>query len=366
MNMKSLFRMTLIALVVFCCFFESAANGSLSLIRPSRDGTHFVRADSNSRFTIWGFNYEHDNDGLISGSDWKKHWPAVVEDFKIMKSLGANTIRIHLQTFKYMPTPAEPNQAALDELTDMLKLAEKMGIYLDITGLACYRKDKVARWYKDANEPLRWAVQARFWQAVAQTCKDSPAVIFYDLMNEPVVPSGKPTTDMLAGDAFGGKFYVQNITLDPAGRAPPEIAKAWVEKLTAAIKKYDKNRMITIGEIPWSQTWPGWKPLFHSREIGRYLDFVSVHMYPKTNEIPKALDVLNAYKVGKPILVEEMFPLSCTAEEMESYMAQTKNIVAGWITFFWRDRDALSNAVVLEWAKRFQKMQPEMADPNTL
>lgn len=359
-------RIRFLIIVVIClCAVQCMAKKSLPLIQPSKDGSHFVRTDTNSPFIIWGFNYDHDNDGLIAGCEWKKHWPAVVEDFKIMKSLGANTIRLHLSTMKYMPKVSEPNQTALHELTDILKLAEKMNMYLDITGLACYRKEKVPQWYRDANESLRWSVQANFWEAIAKICKDSPAVIFYDLMNEPLIPA-KAEKDMLVGEGFAGRFYVQNITLDPAGRTQQEIIESWLKTLTAAIKKYDKKRMITVGEIPWSQIWPNWKSSFHSGQAGRYLDFAAIHMYPKTNEITKALDALNAYPAGKPILIEEGFPLNCSSEDMETYMNKTKNFTAGWISFFWRDRDPNSNAVVLDWAQRFQKIRSKIVEPNTL
>jgi hypothetical protein len=59
---------------------------------------------------------------------------------------------------------------------DLLKLAEKHGIYLDITCLACYRKNQRAAWYDVLPDKERWAAQARFWESVADTCAASPAV----------------------------------------------------------------------------------------------------------------------------------------------------------------------------------------------
>jgi hypothetical protein len=51
-------------------------------------------------------------------------------------------------------------------------------------------------------------VQARFWQAVAGRCAESPAVFCYDLMNEPVVPGGQRTGGDWLGPAFGDKHFV--------------------------------------------------------------------------------------------------------------------------------------------------------------
>ena len=78
-------------------------------------------------------------------------------------------------------------------------------------------------------------MQARFWQAVAGRCKDSPAVFCYDLMNEPVVPGGKTKGWRLAGQPFAGKHFVQFITLDQQDRPRPDIARQWVRRRTCPL-----------------------------------------------------------------------------------------------------------------------------------
>jgi hypothetical protein len=77
-----------------------------------------------------------------------------------------------------------------------------------------------------------------FWRAVADTVKASPAVLAYDLINEPVVPSvdtpcwlgpdpdGQPPSAPGCQEPFGGSFFVPNLTRTPAGRAPGAIAQA--------------------------------------------------------------------------------------------------------------------------------------------
>jgi hypothetical protein len=69
-----------------------------------------------------------------------------------------------------MKSERELNRESLDQLARLLKLAEKNGLYLDITGLGCYDKRDVPQWYNDLGEGPRWDVQARFWEAVARTC----------------------------------------------------------------------------------------------------------------------------------------------------------------------------------------------------
>ena len=370
--------MTLAVVTDFGCATDSSsarrstapAELKLELIRPSKDGTGFVRAESGGKFVAWGFNYDHDDSGRLIEDYWQQEWPTVVEDFKEMKALGANVVRIHLQVARFMNRPQEPNEAALRQLARLVDLAEQTGLYLDLTGLGCYHKQDVPQWYDAMGEAERWDVQALFWEAVARTCAESPAIFCYDLMNEPIAPGGdQKQTEWLLGE-LGGKFFVQRITLDPAGRTAKQVAKTWVDKLVAAIRKHDDRHMITVGVIPWAHTWPGAKPLFYSPEVGENLDFASVHFYPKKGEVEKALTALAVYDVGKPLVVEEMFPLNCGTEELDAFVDGSRKIADGWIGFYWgktideyaaRGGD-LAAAVTKSWLTYFCAKAPEILE----
>jgi hypothetical protein len=92
--------------------------------------------------------------------------------------------------------------------------------------------------------------------------------------------------------------------------------------------------MITVGVIPWAHVWPKARPLFYSKQVGENLDFASVHFYPKKGQVEKALAALAVYEVGKPLVVEEMFPLSCGIEELEGRISTWRGRLprAGWST----------------------------------
>jgi len=346
---------------------RTAAADKLECIRPSPDGSHFLAAESGKRFIAWGVNYDHDDAGRLLEDYWQKEWPTVAEDFAEIKALGANVVRIHLQVAAFLDSPREPNDASLAQLAKLVKLAEQTGLYLDLTGLACYHKQDVPPWYDALSESERWDVQARFWEAVARTCAASPAIFCYDLMNEPILPGAdKVETDWLAG-AFAGKYFVQRIALDLAGRTRAQVAKAWVEKLVAAIRKHDTQHMITVGVIPWAHTFPGAKPLFYSQDVGAKLDFVSVHFYPKKGEVEKALTALAVYDVGKPLVIEEMFPLSCSQQEMDAFIDRSRNIVDGYLSFYWgktidqyAQQDDLPAAVIAAWLRYLHTKAPEI------
>jgi hypothetical protein len=334
----------------------------LPAVRVSDDGRGFVLAGTAARFRPWGFNYDHDDGGRLIEDYWQSNWQTVAEDFREMKALGANVVRLHLQLGKFMAGPKRPNARALAQLARLVALAEQTGLYLDITGLGCYHKRDVPKWYDALGEADRWDVQARFWEAVAKTCARSPAVFCYDLMNEPVLPGAKKKeTDWLAGE-FAGKHFVQRIALDLKGRTREQVAEAWVDKLVSAIRKHDDNRAVTVGVIPWALTFPGAKPLFYSRRVGRRLDFVSVHFYPEKGKTDKALKALAVYDVGKPIVVEETFPLKCSAKQLEAFMDGSRGLVAGWITFYWgktpdelRRSGTIRDAILLQWLNVFSR-----------
>ena len=138
-----------------------------------------------------------------------------------MKRLGANVVRIHLQFGKFMKGPNEPNESALKQYARLVALAEQTNLYLDVTGLGCYHKKDVPKWYDRLSEEARWAAQANFWKYVANRSAQSPAIFCYDLMNEPVVPGGDRKPEDWLGPDFAGSCFVQCITLSQAGRPRP-------------------------------------------------------------------------------------------------------------------------------------------------
>jgi hypothetical protein len=361
--------MRLFILAVTILLITSVSAETIPIIRVSENGEHFVRGKSNERFVIWGVNYDHNGDGELLDEYWIVRWDEVVQDFAEIKQLGANCVRIHLQLGKFLEAPDRTNQAALDQLSQLLKLAERQGLYLDITGLACYHKANVPDWYDQQSEQERWKTQAFFWESVARVCHSSPAVFCYDLMNEPILAGKQPESDWLGGE-LGGKFFVQRLTLDLAGRSRQAVAKAWVNQMVDTIRKHDDQHLITIGVIPWVFAFGGGKPLFYSPEVGERLDFVSVHFYPEKGKVDKALAALKVYNVGKPLVVEEMFPLRCSEEELTAFVRQSKSFADGWISFYWgatasqlreAENATIASAITASWLEQFESMAAEVA-----
>ena len=355
------------ALGLLACGLAASGADPMPRVKVSADKTGFVLDPGNRPFTPWGFNYDHDADGNLIEDYWHDRWPEIEGDFREMKELGANVVRVHLQFGKFMDAADKPNEKNLDRLAKLVELAERTGLYLDLTGLGCYHKKDVPAWYDALSEKDRWAVQARFWLAVAVRCAESPAVFCYDLMNEPVVPGGKRKEGDWLGPAFAGKHFVQFVTLDQKGRPRPEIARAWVDHLAAAVREVDKDHLITVGLVDWSLDRKGLTSGFVPGTVSKNLDFIAVHIYPESGKVAAALETLKGFAVGKPVVIEETFPLKCSPKEMDEFLAGSAGPAAGWISFYWgqppeklKTSGKLGDSILANWLEHFARRSPRL------
>ncbi len=334
----------------------------LEWVRVAEDNRSFVLQPSGKAFIPWGFNYDHDEAGRLIEDYWDNQWATIVEDFQEMKQLGANVVRIHLQFGKFMAAADQPNRRSLAQLERLVKLAEQTGLYLDLTGLGCYHKRDVPPWYDKLDEQERWNAQARFWEAVAARCANSSAIFCYDLMNEPSVP-GTENQDSWLGPPFAGKHFVQFITLELKGRPRHEIARAWTSQLVAAVRKHDARHLVTVGLLPWSLDRRGLTSGFIPEKVCGELDFIAMHIYPQTGKIDEALETLKGFAaVGKPVVIEEIFPLTCSTPEISTFIDASQKHATGWIGFYWgktpeeyRRGNTRQDALILSWLELFQE-----------
>lgn len=341
-------------------------------VRVAADGRGFVLAGTQREFHPWGMNYG--NAGRLMEDFWNEDWATIAEDFRELKALGANVVRVHLQFGKFMDAADRANAPALGQLARLLRLAEETGLRLDVTGLACYRPTDVPAWYDALDEPARWAAQAHFWEAIAEVCAPSRGAVFcYDLINEPLSPAGKrAAAQWSSGSRFGGFDFLQYIALDPAGRAREDIAVAWIDRLTAAIRRHDRTTLITVGLLPWSRAMKHLSGFVPER-VAPALDFLSVHLYPDTKKPGEALESLRHFAAGKPVVIEETFPMTCTAAELEEFLRASREIACGWIGHYDghtpEELDALDHdgrltaaqGVYREWLRLFVRLGPEFA-----
>lgn len=304
-------------------------------VQISKDGKHFILAGSEQKFVPWGFNYLGAFEKLAE-DDWDtaEGWQRIETDFCEMRTLGANVVRWHLQLETFVKAPDQVDAAQLARLKELLKVAHKHNLYLDLTGLNCFRLQRIPAWYDALPENERWAVQARFWEAIAKTCAGDAAVFCYDLMNEPIINEPRKDEHPWVGGELGGFHFVQRISNKLNGRDTKDIAAGWVKAQVEAIHRHDSETLITVGVIPWAFVWATAKPIFYSPQAAQHLDFVSIHVYPKPNQLEKELAALAVYDIGKPLVIEETFPLACSIPDLDKFMDAASGRVDGWISHY--------------------------------
>jgi hypothetical protein len=124
--------------------------------------------------------------------------------------------------------------------------------------------------------------------------------------------------------------------------------------------------------LPWSEKWhflSGFDPKLCEDQ----LDFISVHIYPETKLPDEAIECAREFAVGKPLVIEETFPLSCGSAQLEKFLFDSRDYATGWIGHFDGDSIAeidalekqhkmkLGQAIYREWMRLFVKLRPQFS-----
>jgi hypothetical protein len=288
-----------------------------------RQGSDLVAAGQ--RFRVWGFNY-----GLRERypilryfdrpTDRRLH--SVVADMREAQVLGANTLRVYLEIKAFMRGPKQPKRRALAALEALLDKAEQLHIYLDLTGNLVWRAPPV--WYDALPEQARWAVQARFWRAVARTAQGSPAVLVYELTSEPVIHD----SDHWYGGALDGYTFIQRIVRETSGRDPSELARRWIRLLTGSIRVHDRRHLIGLGLLPLGGA-------FGPANVADLLDVLLVHEYPEDGRANEAVALVRDFAAqGKPVILGETAPLLSTPDTWRAFLSGSRRVLDGYLFFY--------------------------------
>jgi hypothetical protein len=317
-------RLALLACAGAACLVQAQASaGSSSLPRVERDGRDLVAAGE--RFRVWGFNYglgrrypilSYFDRPTRSGLD------RVVADMRRARSLGANTLRVYLELKAFMQGPRRPNRRALAALATLLDRAERLRVYLDLTGNLVWRTPPA--WYDALPEQARWKVQTRFWRAVARTAEDSPAVLVYELTSEPVIADA---ADWYCGDIDGFSF-VHRVVRETSGRDGAELARLWIGLLRRAIRAHDRRHLIGLGMLPFGGP-------FGPANVADLLDVLLVHEYPEEGKADEAIARVRDFAGhGKPVVVGETAPLLAGRDTWRSFLTGSGQFLDGQLFFY--------------------------------
>ena len=345
----------LLLALVFLTPSAGAADMETVRIAPNRKG--FILHPSGDLYVPWGHNYASVDIMNRLARDPER----VKREFTEMKAAGSTVARIHPEMPRILTGPGKADPEALDQLKKILKIAEKSGIHLKITGLACYKIKDRMDWYDSLDDQDRWKTQAFFWETIARTCAESSAVFAYDLVNEPAAV-GKRADGWYMG-RMGDVEFCQRLSLDPGERKGDDIFGEWTKRMVASIRKHDKTHLITMGMLPFPGSYEA---------AAEQLDFVSPHLYPRTGKVDDEIKLLQKFDWGKPILIGETFPLSCSVDDERDFLLRSREFAHGWIGH-WPDESpaelaelkktgkaTIHNAIWLSWVDLFKEIGPQM------
>ncbi len=78
-----------------------------------------------------------------------------------------------------------------------------------------------------------------------------------------------------------------------------------------------------------------------------------------------ALDSLRRYRVGKPVVIEETFPMNCSPAEYSDFIQASRGIAGGWLAHYWgltpedlKGTTDIVNGLLLDSLNVFQRLNP--------
>lgn len=328
-----------------------SSSGKMGLVNVAPDGKSFVEATSELTFVPFGTNYYDPNTGWPP-KVWQKFDEAQVKmHFDLMTGFGVNCARVFLTAATFQPGPQTVDEEALKKLDRLVRIARRAGIRLILTG-PDHWEGEPAYWKPDrfAGDEAMKALET-FWTVVGTRYKGEPAILAWDLLNEPRMPwavdSWTPKWHAWLQSKYADRAGLQaawadelkpdedfgsiQVPPDTAAKGNPRLhdwqlfrehlADQWVQRQVQVLREVDPTHLITIGYVQLSYPLirPGEPSLysaFNPRRQAQWLDFVSIHFYPLmgnpygsraswTQNLAYLQSILAYCQAGKPVVLGE-------------------------------------------------------------
>ena len=259
-------------------------------LQAVRGGRHYLRAGDRPVLPV-GAHFVP-----VEGPDWpwRVDESAFDRAFAQMAAAGMTAVRIDLLWSAIEPEPGRYDEDHLQRLDAVLESAKRHDLWLHPTFFIGGEVGD-AFWdvpWRDGRQPHRdpemLRLQAEHAAMLASRWRADPAIIAWDLTDEPPFWLFRDTTD--------------------------DDARGWTRVLVDALRTADPEHLITIGT---SGQEVGWGP-FRADVVADQLDFACVHpypiyqdeIYPDTLLSPRmtlaaAFETALAAEAGRPVMVHE-------------------------------------------------------------
>ena len=91
-------------------------------------------------------------------------------------------------------------------------------------------------------------------------------------------------------------------------------------------------------------------------------------MYPEKGKVKEAIETLEAFNVGKPVVIEETFPLKAPLDQFEDFLVRAEKHSAGVIGFYWgtpleelKNSKTIGDAFLRAWSRFFKNAARRLA-----
>ena len=313
-------------------------------IRVAEDGHGFVEGQTRRRFVPFGCNYFDPKVGWAP-KIWSRYDHQTVQrQLGQVAQAGLNCIRVFLDVSTLNPQPGQFSEEGFAKVDDMVAVARGLGIRIIFSGPNMWEGRSGHLSGDHYVEPAQMDLLCELWTRLAQRYGAEPAVMTWDLRNEPMVgwlggeshrwisPEARLAAWKAHAKAALGLEAAELPASSGAGmdrRVYAEylqwlegLATNWVKRQCQAIRQAGARQMISVGLIQWSV--PVFLPeklgysCFNPRKIEPELDYMSVHFYPMQLRPAQSIEqemalqrgylqivARAAYVPGKPLVMEE-------------------------------------------------------------
>ena len=239
-------------------------------------------------------------------------------DLDLLKKSGFNSVRVPLH-WKFFDSDPSEGFRLLDRLVSW---AQKDGIYV-ILDLHCAPGGQTGTNIDDSwgypwlySSPEAQAHTVAVWRRIAQHYRDNPAVLGYDLLNEPI--------------PHYPQLHQFNQDLEPVYR-----------KIAAAVREVDSNHVLILGGAQWDSNFSVFGPPFDSNVMYTFHKYWTA---PDVSVIQDYLNFRDRYHV--PIWLGE------SGENKDEWIAAFRKTLeanqVGWAFWPYKKMDATSCVVTFD------------------